>query len=219
LAGFKGHITFGIITAIIFSGSAFLFTQESVEVIQLAFCMTIFSSMLPDIDSNSGIPVQVIFGILSIITMLLVFDYFRVGRSIDLLGAASSLGSGLCVYFMLQNVFKKMTTHRGVFHSIPMGLIFGLTAVTVLSNYPLSKVTLIILGGSVVVGYLCHLTLDELNSMATTSIFALKPKKSFGTALKLTSCSSLATAVMYVMLCYLIFLNKLFLYDVLHTFY
>ena len=72
---------------------------------------------------------------------------------------------------------------------------------------------MIILGGSVVVGYLCYLTLEGLSSMVTASIFALKPKKSFGTALKLTSCSSPATAVMHAVLCYFIFVNRLFVCD------
>jgi hypothetical protein len=56
------------------------------------------------------------------------------------------------------------------------------------------------------------LLLDELNSLGIGSGFVLKPKKSLGTALKLTGYSARATAVMYVVLCYLLYWNKAILY-------
>ena len=89
-----------------------------------------------------------------------------------------------------------------------MALIFGLLTVNILSNLAMSTLSQIIISFGVTLGYLSHLLLDELNSLAVKSTLKLKPKKSFGTALKLTSCSSFATACMYTSLSYLISSNK-----------
>ncbi|MCP8352649.1 metal-dependent hydrolase [Candidatus Synchoanobacter obligatus] len=208
MAGFKGHVTFGIMTAVGYAGSVFILNITTIEVAQLSFFVTIFSSMLPDIDSNSGTPVQIVFGVLSLLTMLITFDMLRHGHHISALNGCLSLLSGLGVYTIVQGLFKKMTHHRGAFHSIPMALIFSLSTLTILNHYPINPIARLVLCGAVLVGYLCHLTLDELNSLKTASTLALKPKKSFGTALKLTTPSSKATAIMYTSLCYLLYINQ-----------
>lgn len=207
MAGFRGHITFGIATAVIFSGSAFIIAKVPAPIAQASFVLTAFASMLPDIDSNSGIPVQIVFSILSILTTLLTFDVLRHGHHISLVSAALTISSGLIVYTVIQTVFKQATHHRGAFHTIPMALIFGLLTAQILKFYQLKPSNVYILSSAVIAGYLCHLLLDELNSLKGNGISPLKPKKSFGTALKLTASSSMATACMYITLCYLLSIN------------
>ena len=207
MAGFRGHITFGIATAVVYSGIAFIVAKAPAHIAQSSFILTAFASMLPDIDSNSGLPVQIVFAILSILTTLLTFDVLRHGHHISLVSAALTISSGLIVYTVIQTVFKQATHHRGAFHTIPMALIFGLLTTHILKFYQFPPKNIYILSIAVVTGYLCHLLLDELNSLRGSAGSPLKPKKSFGTALKLTANSSTATACMYITLCYLLSMN------------
>lgn len=208
MAGFKGHLTFGMITAVTYCGTLLLLSHAPILTIKAAFIATSFASILPDIDSNSGLAIQIVFALLAVLSMFTVFDTMYFGNIISLNGLLIALGAGVTVLTIAQGAFKKVTNHRGAFHSIPMALIFGLLTVNILSNLAMSTLSQIIISFGVTLGYLSHLLLDELNSLAVKSTLKLKPKKSFGTALKLTSCSSFATACMYTSLSYLISSNK-----------
>ncbi|MEC7030374.1 MAG: metal-dependent hydrolase, partial [Pseudomonadota bacterium] len=203
MAGFKGHVTFGIVTAVLYSGFSFVVIGAPAHIAQASFLLTVFASMLPDIDSNSGHPVQIVFALLSIIATLLTFDVLRHGHHITLVSAALTICSGLIVYTVVQTFFKQVTHHRGAFHTIPMALIFGLVTAQILKFYQFYIYDIYVLSSAVICGYLCHLLLDELNSLKGSGASLLRPKKSFGTALKLTASSSTSTACMYLTLCYL----------------
>lgn len=209
MAGFKGHITFGVLTAVAYTGLLFTFTHTPLFTLKLAFVATAFTSILPDIDSNSGFAIQIVFALLALFAMAATFDLLVQQKGFTSYSLLVSVGTGLTIFTIAQGVFKKATHHRGAFHSIPMAFIFGLVCLSLLSYFPMSTYSQATISFGVTLGYLSHLTLDELNSLATLSSLRLKPKRSFGTALKLTSCSSLATATMYVSLCYLISLHKL----------
>ncbi|UTC24703.1 metal-dependent hydrolase [Candidatus Comchoanobacter bicostacola] len=214
MAGFKAHISFGILTAIVFSSVLFLCTPIKLPEIYLAFFITIFSAMLPDIDSNSGIPVQIIFALLSLISMVLVFDLSLKHYNLYLEGAIAAVSAGALMFAGVQYAFKRLTSHRGAFHSVPMALIFGLITLTVLSQYKFHYWSLFTFMLAVVVGYLCHLVLDELNSAVNLSGKLFRPKKSLGSALKLTASTALSTAVMYMVLSYLLYINQGLLYKI-----
>ena len=68
-------------------------------------------------------------------------------------------------------VFKRLTVHRGMFHSIPAMLIAGL--VTFLRLPPPADSAAPPVGGAVMIGFLSHLLLDELCSV---DFRGLKPK-------------------------------------------
>jgi membrane-bound metal-dependent hydrolase YbcI (DUF457 family) len=208
LASFKAHISFGVLSAIALSVAIVILAWDPVEVVPLVFMLTVIGSMLPDIDSDSGIPVKILFFILAIIVAFAIFSNFQfsshTGKELILM----SLGSGLFVYFVVRFIFKKITTHRGIFHSIPMALIMGLLAIVAMSPYQFSNASLRVVGASVVVGYLCHLILDELNSAVNLSGTPFITKKSLGSALKLTVQSRILTIFMYIVLLLLVFVNQ-----------
>ncbi len=208
MASFKAHISFGVLSAIALSVAIVILAWAPVEVVPLVFMLTVIGSMLPDIDSDSGIPVKILFFILAIIVAFAIFSNFQfsshTGKELILM----SLGSGLFVYFVVRFIFKKITTHRGIFHSIPMALIMGLLAIVAMSPYQFSNASLRVVGASVVVGYLCHLILDELNSAVNLSGTPFIPKKSLGSALKLTVQSRILTIFMYIVLLLLVFVNQ-----------
>ena len=93
--------------------------------------------------------------------------------------------AGAALYFLIRfglpELLKRLTVHRGMFHSLPTALIFGELAF-LLSSGTDERLRLFKAGG-VVLGFLSHLILDEIWSV---EFFSTHPglKKSFGTAFK-----------------------------------
>jgi hypothetical protein len=98
-------------------------------------------------------------------------------ESIVLTGA----GLYLAIRFGLARFLARYTVHRGMFHSIPAALIFaGLAFLfTGCSDLTLRYYK----AGAVLLGYLSHLTLDEIFSVDLSG-GRFRLKRSFGTALK-----------------------------------
>jgi hypothetical protein len=91
----------------------------------------------------------------------------------------------LTVRYPFYTTFKRLTVHRGLWHSLLMSCAVALTVV-VISAHWLHQSELIawLAGGFVWLGYITHLTLDEFASVDLTN---LTVKRSFGSALKLLS--------------------------------
>ncbi len=76
---------------------------------------------------------------------------------------------------------QKWTTHRGVFHSLPMGLLLSISAYYFFNLFGFSHLFSLFCGGFLGGGYLVHLILDELWSLRK----GVSKHCSFGTALQL----------------------------------
>lgn len=208
MASFNAHISFGILTASVVTTGLVVTERASMASAPLIFLMTVISSMLPDIDSDTGIPVRILFGILGIGTMVGSI-FFLWGNEQVSLGqqVTVAVGAGLVVYFVVGRIFRYFTAHRGIFHSIPAALIMGLIGVTVTDSFQPEPRTALAIGLSITAGYVCHLVLDELNSAVNLSGIPFLPKKSLGTALKFWSKSKFASISIYGVLLFLLFLN------------
>jgi len=93
------------------------------------------------------------------------------------------LGTLVFVRYGLQTVFHKMAVHRGIWHSITAAISCSvLTAI--LFKHLLGRPDGVgwLAAGFMFVGYLTHLTLDEIYSV---DVMDTRLKASFGTALKL----------------------------------
>jgi len=103
----------------------------------------------------------------------------------------------LVIRFGLSQVFRRLTVHRGMFHSVPAMLIAGLGVFLVYHN---SNVYLrVYMAGGTMLGFLSHLALDELFAV---DLMGLTPRlnKFAGSALKLWSKSWPATLLTYAIL-------------------
>ena len=171
-----------------------LASQEQVVVY---FVLGALGSLLPDMDADNSAPVQFTFSFISIAMAFLVMFFFS--------GIFPSVLELVAIWFMaylffrwlIFAVFTRLTTHRGIFHSVPAALFFGFLAATVSHRaFGFLPFEAWMSGLFVSFGYLVHLVLDELYSV---NIFGLRTKRSLGTALKLYSRSSLpATLYMYL---------------------
>ncbi len=203
MAGFRMHISVSTLCGAAYGTVAVKLLGHPPETAILAAGLTAIGGMLPDLDSDSGTPIREMFGLAASVVPLLLY------KRMEAMGLTHEgiLSSIVVIYMLvrygLSALFKQITVHRGMFHSIPCMLIFGL-AVYLAYDSPLHS-TRILLGLGVMVGFLSHLVLDEIYSVDFNGI-RVKLKSSAGSALKFFSPSFVATTVCYGILGALMFL-------------
>jgi hypothetical protein len=181
MANFNTHIT----VAAIASGAlatAFLGAQivKPQDVVILSLVGTI-GGMLPDIDSDKSTPVKLMFNTLAIVFGFMVMFSKVAYFSIVELWIVWGIGYVLVRHVAFE-VFKRLTVHRGIFHSVVAGLFFWFFA-TALSYHVLdfTKYLAWAIGFFVFFGFMVHLCLDEVYSV---DLLNRRIKRSLGTALK-----------------------------------
>ena len=124
---------------------------------------------------------------------------------------------GLFIYFIVGGVFKKITNHRGIFHSIPAAILSGLIALSLFNLFIVDLELKIILSLAIGIGYLCHLVLDEMNSIVNLEGTPFVPNKALGSALKLYSKNWIPTIVVYILIAFLVYFHWLLIYTYIQT--
>jgi membrane-bound metal-dependent hydrolase YbcI (DUF457 family) len=154
--------------------------------------------MLPDIDSDSGIPLRETMSFAAAVIPTLLLDRFMdLGLSYEQVVMATG-ATYLFVRFAVTRLIARYTVHRGMFHSIPALLIF--TGLAFLICGPASNLQLrYFKSGGVFLGVLSHLLLDEIFAVEWIG-GRWRFKKSFGTALKLWGKSAWANLSAYAKL-------------------
>jgi hypothetical protein len=147
----------------------------------LFFTMGTVGGVLPDIDSDHSIPASILFSCLAILAA-----FFSVFSKIGVYSIAESILLWIVVFvivrYLVFQLFKRFTVHRGVFHSLLAAVFFCFLSTIVLHDvFALPGALAWLSGCFIVVGYLIHLLLDELYSV---DMMGVRLKKSFGTALK-----------------------------------
>lgn len=160
------------------------------------FVLGVIGGLLPDIDSDTSIPLRMAFSVLAVISGFLIVLKFGPRYSLIeliLLWTLAFVGLRYCVF----NLFLRLTVHRGLIHSIPAGAAFGL-ATTLLTHRVFGGTPLQAwMGGAFVfMGFLVHLLLDEIYSV---DLRGVKLKRSFGSAFNLGSWTNLwGTLALYL---------------------
>jgi len=168
----------------------------------LAAGLCAVSGMLPDLDSDSGIPLRETSMFVAAIAPMLMIDRFRdLGLSNEAMALAAML-IYLAIRFVAVEFFKKYTVHRGMWHSFPAAMSAGMLAYLVMPCP--SESIRIYKSMAVVTGFMVHLTMDEIWSIDMRRGFRLK--KSFGTALKFYGNNTFANVSAYAKLVLLIYL-------------
>ncbi len=198
MASYRGHLTFAGLLGAGYGSLALLEGNWDWGTVLIAAGLTTLGGLLPDLDSDSGVPVRELFGVSAAIAPILLFDRVRslcqqsTEQTVVVLAATY-----LFIRYVLAYVFKTFTVHRGMFHSIPALVIAGLATYVI---YPSGDVRRrIFLSGAVMIGFLSHLILDEIYSVDFMGA-RLRLNKYAGSALKLVSKSWPATLTTYVLL-------------------
>lgn len=202
MANFRTHIGFGVFIGIGFIVTGLIYALfSSTESMIWVFLAVLVGSFLPDLDMDDGLPFQILFGLLGAGVAGLVFlNLYQGGeREVKNLILIPVLVFGV-VRFLGGYVFKEFTDHRGIFHSVPGTVLFGLLTIWFLNLLNILEEQKIFLGIAVSVGYLGHLVLDEIYSSVNLKGHSLLPKQSLGNALKFYSSSKIASLVFYILI-------------------
>ena len=197
MAGFRTHITVSGVIGFVYGGAAVQPLGFATEPAILAAGLTTVGGMLPDLDSDSGVPIREVFGLAAIVLPLtMVPRLYHMGISQEGILATLLFGYVFIRYFASQ-LFKRFSVHRGMYHSIPAMLIAGLI---VYHGYHSTDRNLrLLLACGVMLGFLSHLVLDEIYSVGFNGL-KIKLKSSAGSAVKILSPSFAGTATCYAIL-------------------
>ncbi len=181
MADFKTHVTFSSVLGCGYSVAGMMAGMPpSTALVAGGLCGV--SGMLPDVDSDSGVPRREAMGFAAaIVPMLLVdrLEQLQLGYD-QMILVAALLYFG--IRFVAARLIGKWSVHRGMWHSIPAVLIFAGVAFLISGSTDLT--TRYFKAFAVGLGALSHLVLDEVYSVDTRGVVP-KFKKSFGTAVKL----------------------------------
>jgi hypothetical protein len=197
MASWRGHLTFSTALGAAYGGLAVWKVGIEWPIAGVGGLLTALAGLLPDLDSDSGVPVRELFGLAgAFLPMFLLREAGVMGLSPEeTLLAFAGLYFG--IRYGLAECFRHLTVHRGMFHSVPAMMIVGLM-VFVGYRHP-EPMQRIFLSVGAMLGFLSHLVLDEF---CAVNLRGVVPKlNSFaGSALKMRSKSILATGVTYTLM-------------------
>jgi len=194
MAGFKTHVTTSTVIGVGYGAAAHFGFDAPLATSMLAGGLCSVAGMLPDIDSDTGVPIResTCFAA-AFVPMLLVNRFRDMGLSFEAIVLAGAL-TYIVIRFALAEILKRYTVHRGMWHSVPAAGIAGLaTYLACPADEPAMR---LLLAGGVVLGFMTHLLLDEIWSVDWSGGFP-RIKKSFGTAIKFFSRSRWANISTY----------------------
>jgi hypothetical protein len=197
MANFKGHITTSATLGVAYGAFGWYYWQLDWAPAVLGAGWTALGGMLPDLDSDSGIPVREMFNLAgAFVPVLLLPRLYGFQLTPDQMLVVLG-GIYLVVRFGLSQVFKRITVHRGMFHSVPAMLIAGLAVFLIYHNPNIYIRGFVGLG--VMIGFLSHLALDEMFAVDFTGATP-KLNQFAGSALKFWSKSWPASLLTYAIL-------------------
>lgn len=182
MANFRTHITVAAAGGMLLAYAGWHAQWWAPSQALLMVALTAFGGILPDIDADRSHSIRLIFNILSIpalvLGVLLLQPWLSSGQLLMACG-----GIYLAVRYLGGFSFSRFTVHRGIWHSLLASLLCGLLTAAV-SFQVLAQAPWLAWshGGAVWLGFMVHLTLDELYSV---DLEGARLKRSFGTALKL----------------------------------
>ncbi len=198
MAAFQEHVSIAVLSVgvmiVPFHSMGLLNIEQSL----VALFFGILGGISPDLDSDTSKPIRSVFKIFSITLPLILLLSFETRFSI-----VEMLLIWMVAGFILKMVFFKiflaLTQHRGIFHTVPMGVLFGQVIVLLCFNFfHLDANIASLYGFFMFFGFFVHLLLDEIYSV---NVLGIKMKKSFGTALKLYDGSNkTGTFILYLLI-------------------
>lgn len=203
MADFKTHITGSTIVGVAYGYWGVFHQGMSLESGILAGGLCSVAGMLPDLDSDSGIPLRETSMFGSAVVPMLMIDRFRAMELSPEAMALAAMVIYLTIRFVVVEIFRRYTVHRGMWHSIPAAATVGVLAYLVMPCP--SEAVRIYKSLAVTTGFIVHLLLDEIWSLDfRRGRFRLK--KSFGTAMKFWGDDPWANISVYAKLALVVYL-------------
>jgi hypothetical protein len=198
MASFEQHINGAVI-----STGIMLTPVYAAEIVTINQALAILAfgtigGILPDIDSENSKPIQIAFKIISTLLPFVAILFFAKDMSIFSI-LLIWFSTSLILHFLFFKAFINVTIHRGIFHSIPMGLLMGQLTIIILHNLFFTEIIQATLCGIFLFfGFIIHLILDEIVSL---NVLGLYMKKSLGSALKIYDKKNIkGTIILYILI-------------------
>jgi hypothetical protein len=198
MASFRGHIAFASVLGGVYGGVGSVAFGLDWGPVFLGAGLTTIGGLMPDLDSDSGVPVRELFSLAAVMTpLLLVRRLHHAGLTPEQI---LSLMAGVYVLVRYGGaaLFKRITVHRGMFHSLPAMAIAGL--LIYLGDHRADPRIRLFLAGGVMLGFFSHLLLDEIYSVDLLGRKMIRLNRYAGTAVKFYSPSWIATLTCYSLL-------------------
>jgi membrane-bound metal-dependent hydrolase YbcI (DUF457 family) len=197
MASYKGHLAFSASLGFVYGGLARSQLDFDPATAILGAGLTTVGGLMPDLDSDSGVPVRELFSLAAVLVPLLLWRRLIDAHLSDEEMLVFLGGTYATIRFGLSKLFKHLSVHRGMYHSVPAMLIAGL--IVYLSYHSPSPRNRLFLAAGVMIGFLSHLVLDELCSVDFQGL-TVKLNKYAGSAVKFISPSVIGTATCYLIL-------------------
>ncbi len=199
MASFRSHISLGIASGILGGGALISLALLDVpSFLLVVFVAAVLGSVLPDMDSDSGIPFHVSFGSFAVVAAVLTGSSAYREMPDNLVRVALwAAGAFGFVYLILGALFKRFTRHRGMAHSLPAALLAGIATFFLAVHFSFTDMEAFVLAVAMMVGYVGHLVLDELYAAVNFHGTPFVPNKALGSALKLFSDDKLINVAVY----------------------
>ena len=199
MADFKTHWQLGLGASVAGALGVSLLGLAPPKMMPLLVLVGWVGSIAPDLDSDTGRPLRLIFGGLSALlpsALLWRVEWLQESpeRAVIFLLSAAFL-----ILVPLKWLFKTFTKHRGVVHSVPAALIFGGLCFLLAYHEEAERPLMWAIGALGTIGYLTHLTLDEFWSVDFNGT-KITVKRSFGSALSWRTGSLFKSAALYLTL-------------------
>jgi len=180
MADFKRHVTCSSTTGVVVGLVAYACgVPPATSLVAAGLCG--LAGMLPDVDSDSSKSFKTCLHIAAVIGAMLTIQgsrMFRIDHDWGIFAAS-------CVFFFILyvvgDIIRKLTVHRGMIHSLPAAVIAGQFMYLVSEGDTTARVVKAL---GLAAGFLSHLILDEVYSIDSTGK-TFRIKKSFGTAIKM----------------------------------
>jgi len=181
MANFNTHFTVAAVASATVSATLLSMEVVTPEQAVIAFGVGTLGGLLPDVDSAHSTSIKVGFNVLSLLmTIMVIFVKSSTYSLIEMAVVASLVFVGIRYAFL--EFFRKISKHRGMFHTIPVALIWGIVVASLCQwFFELNSLVSWIYGFMVTFGYFVHLILDETYSV---DLGNRRMKKSSGTAFK-----------------------------------
>src|SRR6516162_10262081 len=120
MASYRGHLAFSSLLGAAYGGVGYGLWDLDWGPAFLGVGLTTIGGLLPDLDSDSGVPVRELFGLAAVVVPVLLFNRiaqvhfnghpFTTEQAMVVLG-----GVYLFIRFVLSGIFKRITVHRGMY--------------------------------------------------------------------------------------------------------
>lgn len=186
MACFKVHLNVAAAASSVVAIALFCYGKVDIENVAFYILIGTIGGLTPDIDSAHSTSINVVFFSLAVFSSLTIGILLHKAIPIAML-IINMISTFLSIQFVLQNIFKKIATHRGCCHSLAFAILIGVMMVNTLYLLKIDVKTCWLSGIFLTFGCLVHLLLDEIYSFDFKN---KKIKSSLGSAIKILSFKS-----------------------------